>query len=189
MTREAKVRFRIGEENARLLDAIGALDQVSQLIMIDDEEESSALNVEWVETEIEICLDSGCCDHVLDLIDAPGYAAFLGESAGSKRGQKYVVGNGQRVKNEGEVVLNMTSDVGGDARLLQSCFQVASVTRPLMSVSRVCDQGLRCIFDDERAIVTDKKTGKEIAVFERRGGLYISKMKLKAPTGFARLPQ
>ena len=179
----------IGKENARLLDAIGAFEQVSQLIMMTDDDEPCALNVEWVETEIEICLDSGCCDHVLDLIDAPGYASFLGESAGSKRGQKYVVGNGQRVKNEGQVVLNMTSEVEGDVRVLQSCFQVASVTRPLMSVSRVCDQGLRCIFDDEQATVVDKKTGKEVAVFQRRGGLYIAKMKLKAPAGFTRPPQ
>ena len=53
-----------------------------------------------------------------------------------------------------------------------------------MSVSKVCDQGLRCIFDDERATVVDKKTGKDIATFERRGGLYIGKMKLKALSGF-----
>ena len=80
----------------------------------------------------------------------------------------------------------MTSDVAGKARNAQSCFQVANVTRPLMSVSKVCDQGLRCIFDDERATIVDKKTGKEIATFERRGGLYIAKMKLKAPAGFTR---
>ena len=83
----------------------------------------------------------------------------------------------------------MTSEVGGDVRGLQSCFQVAQVTRPLMSVSRVCDQGLRCIFDDEQATVVDKKTGKEVTVFQRRGGLYIAKMKLKAPAGFTRPPQ
>ena len=114
--------------------------------------------------------------------------AFLMESPGSKQREKYVVGNGQRVKNEGEVLLNMTSEVGGKARNFQSCFQVANVTRPLMSVSKVCDQGLRCIFEDERATIVDKKTGKEIATFERRGGLYIAKMKLKAPAGFT-LPQ
>ena len=78
----------------------------------------------------------------------------------------------------------MTSGVGGDARNVQGCFQVANVTCPLMSVSKVCDQGLRCIFGDERATIVDKTTGKEIATSERRGGLYIAKMKLKAPTGF-----
>ena len=48
----------------------------------------------------------------------------------------------------------------------------------------ICDQGSRCVFDDERATVLDKKTGKEVATFERRGGLYIAKMKLKVPSGF-----
>ena len=61
-----KVRSRLGENNAHILEAIGALDEVSQLIMFEDEEEQSAFNVDWVETEIEICLDSGCCDHVLE---------------------------------------------------------------------------------------------------------------------------
>ena len=83
--------------------------------------------------------------------------------------------------NEGQIQLNMES---GNV-LLQSVFQVAGVTRPLISVGRVCDYGLKCIFDEEKALVVDKD-GEKICRFERRGGLYVARLKLKSPEPFAR---
>ena len=130
---------------------------------------------------IELTLDSGCCEHVLDVADAPGYAHFISESPGSKRGQRFIVGNGERVPNAGQVRLNM--ECAGIP--LQSIFQVASVTRPLMSVGRVCDQGLKCIFDQDKALVVGKD-GEEICRFERKGGLYVARLKLKSPELFPR---
>ena len=117
--------------------------------------------------------------------DAPGYGSYIVESAGSKRKQNFIVGNGAKVPNEGQLVLNLEGDLGNGKRRIKSTFQVAEVTRPLMSVSRVCDQGMRCIFEDTHALVVDKKTGKEVSRFERVGGLYIARMKLKPPEGFA----
>ena len=60
------------------------------------------------------------------------------DSAGSKRRQNFVVGNGQRVPNEGQLVLNLEGDLGlnGGKRTMNSTFRVAEVIRPLMSVSR-----------------------------------------------------
>ena len=54
-----------------------------------------------------------------------------------------------------------------------------------MSVSRVRDKGMRCIFEVTHALIIDKKTGREVAKFERQGGLYIARMKLKPSEGFA----
>ena len=133
----------------------------------------------WVDAEIDLTLDSGCCEHVLGIHDAPGYAAFIEQSPGSKRGQWFVVGNGDRVPNDGQVFLNM--ECGGLP--LQTVFQVAGVTRPLMSVGRVCDQGLLCIFDSEKALVIGKE-GEEVCCFERQGGLYVARLKLKSPEPF-----
>ena len=45
-----------------------------------------------------------------------------------------------------------------------------------MSVSRVCDQGMTCSFTDTHALVPDK-AGKTVVKFERRGGLYIARMR------------
>ena len=47
--------------------------------------EDSVINMEWVDLEIEVALDSGCCDHVMDVEnDSPGYVVV--ESASSRRG-------------------------------------------------------------------------------------------------------
>ena len=180
----------LGEQSVKFLESIGALENIADKIeaslpahvMTSDDEESDILAAfdTWVDSDIEITLDSGCCEHVMDLGDAPGYGAFLVESAGSKRKQNFIVGNGARVPNEGQLSLNLESDEGR----VKSVFQIAEVTRPLMSVSKVCDQGMRCIFEETFALVVDMKTGKEVLKFERHGGLYVAKMRLKPPEGF-----
>ena len=50
-----------------------------------------------------------------------------------------------------------------------------------MSVSRICDQGLKASFDHGRAVITNKEGGV-VAEFMRQGGLYVAKMVLKKPT-------
>ena len=54
-----------------------------------------------------------------------------------------------------------------------------------MSVSKVCDKGLRCTFDDKKAVVTDSGN-RTICQFDRRNGLYVAKLTLKSPELFAR---
>ena len=55
-----------------------------------------------------------------------------------------------------------------------------------MSVGRICDEGHEVAFNAIMAVVKDKK-GSEICRFERQpGGVYVAKMKLKNPMGFAR---
>ena len=75
------------------------------------------------------------------------------------------------------------SDTSVDMRI---CFQIARVTHPLMSVGKMCDNGLTVIFNDKRAIVKDKE-GLEACTFERApGGLYLFFF-LKSPSpGFVR---
>ena len=94
-----------------------------------------------VETDIFLTLDSGCCDHIVDMADAPGYAAVLHPSPGSQRNQQFVVGSGERVANRGQIKLRMKAkDEHG--LVMSSVFQVVEITRPLMSVSRICDQDI-----------------------------------------------
>ena len=68
-----------------------------------------------------------------------------------------------------------------------SVFQIAAVTRPLMSVGKICDEGHTVLFDDTKAVVCNSE-GAEICRFERspRGGLYVARMKLRNPQGFPR---
>ena len=130
------------------------------------------------------CLDSGSVEHVCDDLDAPGFS--LEASPGSHRSQKFIVGNGNKVPNEGQKCLNLETckDESNEVNAIQSTFQVAKVTRPLMSVAKITDEDLTCTFDKKKAVVKDSN-GKTICTFKREGGLYVCRMKLKAPSTFA----
>ena len=105
------------------------------------------------------------------------------ESPGSKCGQHFVVGDGGELRNLGEWNFNLEAPKDGGVNGVSSIFQVAKVTRPLMSVGHICDQGLTVTFDKLHAVVRDPK-GVEVCRFTRGpSGLYTAKMKLKAPFG------
>ena len=90
---------------------------------------------------------------------------------------------GDKVPNRGQVHLRLEAQGGAeDAEInaLNSTFQIAKVTRPLMSVSKICDSGLTATFDKHKAVVRDAG-GRTVCTFKRVGGLYAARMKLKAP--------
>ena len=97
------------------------------------------------------------------------------------------MGNGEKVPNEGQIHLNLETEAtkNDTAKLLHSTFQVAEVTRPLMSVGRICDQGYQCLFTKATAQVISPD-GATVVEFQRQGGLYVTKLKLKKPEPFAR---
>ena len=75
----------VRKENTKVLDALDTMGSVAAQVrahaechvMATDDEDPQCLSMDWIDTEIEICLDSGCCEHVKDLGDAPCYSAFL----------------------------------------------------------------------------------------------------------------
>ena len=133
---------------------------------------------EFLDVYVEAAADSGAGEHVLAESDAPAYA--IEESPGSKLGQNFIGAGGHRMPNKGQVRLSMRADNGKKGRDVKTTFQVAKVTRPLMSVSKICDAGMSMRFTAALAIVEDKN-GKEVMRFRRQGGLYIARMKLRNP--------
>ena len=92
------------------------------------------------------------------------------------------MGDRGTIPNMGQSRLNLSQE-GND---IESVFQIAAVTRPLMSVGRICDEGHRVTFDSVMAVVHDKD-GKELCRFHRKdGGLYVAKLTLRNPAGFGR---
>ena len=148
-------------------------DELVAILTADADEEVFAATYEDV--EFEAVLDSGAENHVCDDVDAPGYD--VAESEGSKQGRCYLAAGGERIPNRGQMSLDL-KDASGCA--LESVFQVAKVTRPLFSVGRICDAGFDVTFGGSEALV--KKGDKVVARFQRKNGLYVSKMRLKAPT-------
>ena len=90
-----------------------------------------------------------------------------------------MVGNGERVANRGQIKLRMKS-TDEHGLLMSSVFQVADITRPLMSVSRLCDQDMVCIFEKTHARVVDSD-GNVVARFDCDGGLCTYTVKLRRP--------
>ena len=88
-------------------------------------------------------VDSGAADHVMPL----GWLAWIlvTASLGSMRGLHYVSASGNRLPNKGEQKVKFLTRDGIWATLL---FQVAGINKPLVSVSRLIDEGWRVVFDD-----------------------------------------
>jgi hypothetical protein len=181
--RQKQVRFadNIVESACTATSRALHIFEVSEPIGHGDQE---LLATEWEDIEFEVALDSGSQDHVCDEVDCPGYSTLA--SPGSSRGQCFVVGNGEKLPNQGERHLNM-QPLDDAMVAMSSVFQIARVTRPLMSVGKMCDNGLSVHFDDKKAVVNDAQ-GQQVCMFERQpGGLYLGKFRLKAPSpGFTR---
>ena len=98
---------------------------------------------------------------------------------GSRRGTAFLAGSGENIPNEREVHLNLAAPLpGGGYEDVGLIFQASPVTRPLMSVSKICRNGFKCIFDKDKAKVVD--LDREVhCVFRRNGGLCVSMLSLK----------
>ena len=132
-------------------------------------------------------LDSGAGEHVASDKDTPGYS--IRESKVSRAGQNFIAAGGHKMPNRGEVALRLKTQ-GDKGREITTTFQVASVTRPLWSVARICDAGFKVTFDPSGAEIPDT-SGKVICRFQRVGNLYKAKLGLNNPmhTDFARQGQ
>ena len=139
---------------------------------------------EFVDIEFKVALDSGAADHVCHSGDVPGYV--IEASPGSKAGQGFIVWNGARVPNDGQSLLSLQAS-GKNGNSVSTMFQVAAVSRPLICVGRLYDNGMDILFKKDRADVL-ASDGSVVLSFERQvGGLYVTKLKLKRPTnGFGR---
>ena len=142
---------------------------------------------EFFEELFEVALDSGAGEHVADNKDAPNYA--IEESAGSKAGQNFIAANNHRIPNRGQMTLALQGERSGQkkGREFKTTSQVATVSRPLWSVGRICDEGFDVkVMKDGAQIL--KKDGIVVCRFKRQGGLYIAKMSLRNPLykGFQR---
>ena len=92
------------------------------------------------------------------------------------------MGDGGTIPNLGQSELNLTDELVD--RDIKSVFQIAAVTRPLMSVGKICDEGHSVTFDAVMAVVR-AADGSELCKFVRnQSGLYVAKLKLRSPAGF-----
>jgi len=105
--------------------------------------------------------------------DVPG--AEIVPSPASRAGRHFQGANGKTIENKGQSTVRMRAK-DTDVRI-NSIFQIAQGSRPLYSVSKICDTGCEVHFTKDEGRVT--RNGKLIAAFPRRGGLYIGTLIVK----------
>ena len=179
---KSDVKLRVPVGLRETMTNVGLGDSLAPLHILTAVEPSQILvnDDAWHDLEFEVALDSGSVVHVCSLEDCPGYR--LGESPGSRRGQEFLMGDGGTIPNLGQSQVNLSDD----GRDIQSVFQIAAVTRPLMSVGRICDEGHSITFNAVMAVV-HSKDGDELCRFHRKdGGLYVATLKSRRPAGFGR---
>ena len=106
----------------------------------------------WV--KLETVVDSGAAESVAPVQIAPW--APRQESEGSMRSQTCLSASGEQLPNMGEKNFDMVTSEGNWA---QATFQVAEVTRPLCSVSKMCDKGNPVVFELGGGYVEHIKSG------------------------------
>ena len=75
----------------------------------------------------------------------------------------------------------MVLDMRSGNSSITSTFQVGAISRPLWSVSKLCDAGYTVTFDSKKAVVVHQASGRQMTEFPRRGALYACDMMLRNP--------
>ena len=120
--------------------------------------------------QIEVVLDSGAADSVCPRNMCPQFP--IEDSEASKAGVYYTGANGGKLFNLGQTHVPVSLDNG--SRSLAT-FQVADVSRPLMSVSKVCEMGNRVVFGAAGGYILNIATGATTQ-FIKKDGIYVFNM-------------
>ena len=119
----------------------------------------------WV--KVKCIMDSGASAPVAPPDMLPNVA--IRESPGSKRGQRFSSASKHKLKNLGEQRILACTEEGEATEVL---FQIADISKPLVSVSAICERGNRVLFGRAGGVVINIKSGKQIP-FYKENGVYV----------------
>ena len=115
-------------------------------------------------------MDSGAAESVCPRSMAPQFR--IEDTEASRGGVYYTSANGGRLPNLGEQTIPVALENGVKT---MATFQVADVSRPLMSVAKVCELGNRVIFGASGGVIMNLQSGA-VTPFHRRDGVYVFTM-------------
>jgi len=127
--------------------------------------EKSMKEAKW--RRIEVAIDSGACDNVIDPDELPEHN--VRETAASRAGEQFASATGDPIPNLGEMGILM---ITREDTVRAMAFTAAPVARPLGSVKKICKAGHRVVFDDEGSYIYNKYTG-EVNMLREELGNYI----------------
>ena len=121
-------------------------------------------------TRVEVVMDSGAAVCVCPKSMAPHIA--VEDTAASKSGVYYTSADGGKIMNAGQQTIPIAFKNGVKA---VAVFQVAAVSRPLMSVAKICELGNRVLFGAGGGVILNLQSG-EVTPFEKKDGVYVFSM-------------
>ena len=107
---------------------------------------------EWQKFPEKLIIDSGAAETVMPGHWMANYKTQ--ESQGSREGVFYLTASGEPIYNEGEKTLMLMNEYGQSRKMT---FQCAKTTKALGSVSKICSNGNRVVFDDEGSYIENKR--------------------------------
>ena len=174
--RRARRTLMTAEVNGKPMGSLAPVEQCVNLFT-PVEMLNSLPTVEPEFLEVEMTLDTGATVHAMDILDLPGF--IVQESAGSKIGQKFQAAGGKLIDNEGQVQITMLAP--GTNQEMVCNVQIAKVTRPLLSVTKMTESGkVKVLCLKDVAEIQDMK-GNVLASFKKAGGLYTAMMRVRNP--------
>lgn len=130
---------------------------------------------QWV--QIPCAVDSGACAHVTPA----NLFAILGPPKSSKLLPKYYAADGSEIETLGECSVNAVLENGTE---LSTSFDVAKITRPLMSVHQMVRNGHQVVFGEKHSYL-QLKGGTRVPL-RHEGRLYMLDMWVKVPIEIAK---
>ena len=140
-----------------------------------------AAQVGW--EKLTLLVDSGASDTVVPLHVCS--AAKLYKT--SKVGIEYEIANGESLENLGErrCVLKTSVDQPDNMAMMMS-FQVVDVSKALLSVAKVCEQGHAVLFEKTRGAILVAGDPKNRIEFRKVGNTFELDVWVKPGEGFVR---
>ena len=181
-TKLASMSKDINARCKELLETNGGVPTSATLNLFEELVNDSNALLAAMETEIEteVAADSGAVDHVAGPDDIPGCVEVK-----RTRVRNFVGPTGKPIEHHGEALVHLVNETG---RVIGSVFQIANVVRPLHSVSKICDEKHEMLFTATEATVVPAGTLSKFLAsikgtvkYHRNGGLYVTKVKVRAP--------
>ena len=116
---------------------------------------------------MEVVMNSGAAECNCPKSMAPHF--MVEDTVASKTGVYYTSANGGQICNLGQQTIPVAFENGSKCIAI---FQVAEVSRPLMSVAKICELGNRVLFGAGGGVIMNLKTG-ETTPFTKKDGVYI----------------
>ena len=149
------------------------------IITTEADQNVGIMNVEsglvWM--QVPCAVDSGACAHVAP----PNLFAILGPRANIEK-PKFFGADGSPIENFGECPVKAVLD---DNTQMNTIFNIAKITRPLLSVTQMTSNGHQVIFDRDESYVKIANSNKKIKL-RKDGQLWMLDMWVQVPEDIAR---